>query len=372
MHNEPKPVSWKEGMLKIFKLKIIIIFIFIFLVAVGIRIYINKSSAPIVRHEIPSVNVVTVTQKPVNDELALPGTVEAIEQVNIYSHVSGYLKKIYVDEGDQVEKGQLIAEIDAPDAIQQYAKAQADYNLKKVTLKRYTELLNENVISKQEFDVVKADEEESKAKLDNARAVMSYTKITSPFTGSVARRYKYPGDIISNGSNVSATAPIFLIVNESKLRIALNVSQSDIAGVNVGDPVQFKVDSLPNQLFDGQISRVDALLDFSTKTQRILVDFENKNKSIQPGMFASVNIKLNQSQKNLVTVPKNAVHNIEGKKGVYILDGNKAKFVVVTTGAEDLNSVSILSGLKDSDKVILGSGGTIKDGMEVHPVFVNI
>jgi membrane fusion protein (multidrug efflux system) len=276
--------------------------------------------------------------------------------------VSGYLKKIYVDEGDTVRKGQLLAEIDAPDIVQEYRKAKADADLKEVTLKRNTELLKEQVISQQEFDTLQADTEEAQAKLQNAAANISYTRITAPFAGSIARRFKYPGDLITSGTKGGET-PIFLIVNEDALRVAINVPQSELSSIQLGHVADVHVDAAPGQVFEGKVARLDALMDEATKTQRVLIELKGDPR-IHAGMFASVTLHT-ESRDHALTLPKEAIVEHEGRSYAYVFRSGQAHRSPVTLGMSDGSSVEIVQGVSPDDKVLLTGGVALADGTEV-------
>ena len=246
---------WKTELLRIARSKAARTGAICLVGAVVLRIGVNWYVHRRLGEAIPTVRTADVASRPIDKVLELPGNIEAIEQASLYSHVSGYLKKIYVDEGDHVTKGELLADIDAPDAVQEYEKAKAEFNLKDVTRRRYVELLKEQVVSQQEYDTVEADANESKARLDNAQATLGYTKIRAPFDGSIARRFKYPGDLISTATRGENQSPIFVLINESKLRIATNVPQSDASSIVIGHPATIRVDTMQGREFPGEITR---------------------------------------------------------------------------------------------------------------------
>lgn len=322
----------------------------------------EKSNVPVPR-VVKSVNITRPEVRNMEASLSLPGTLEAVEEASLNAHITGYLKKLYVDEGDNVKAGQILAEIDAPDVMDEYSKAKADLSLKNVTRERYLKLLNGNVISQQEFDGIDSAYSEAKAKFNTAKAWVGYTKITAPFTGSIARRFKYQGDYISptgRGENAS----IFLMVNEKLLRAAVYVPQSDVSRVRVGNLVDITVDAFPNQIFKGEISRLDALLDQSTKTQRVLVDVKNADNRLRAGMFVSVLLHFNVKE-NALALPSDLVETEGAKKFVYLFADGRAKKTFVTVGIAQGDRVEIISGLSAGDDVIQRGMLAIGDGEQV-------
>jgi len=358
------PQHWKKEVLKIITSKKGQIFFGVLIGIIVLRLGLNWLLRSKHELDVPRITVVQPEVGKMDQTLSLPGNIEALEQANLYAHVGGYLKKIYVDEGDHVKKGQLLAEIDAPDIVQEYHKAKAEFDLKDVTDKRYQELLKEKVISQQEFDNIDADENESKARFDNAASNLAFTRITAPFAGSIARRFKYPGDLISTASRSGSDQPLFVLVNEAKLRVAINVPQIEVAVIHPNDPVDIRVDSFPGRIFTGVVSRLDALLDDATKTQRVLIDLDNADGALHAGMFATAVLHIKEVN-DAVTIPKDSVRDEDGKHYVFIDKDNKAYKKEVQLGLELNGKVQILRGIEAKDSVIRIGAEILKDGSPV-------
>jgi RND family efflux transporter MFP subunit len=355
--------SWVEDLKIIIKSKKTIFILFLLLGVVfgrlGINFFLNQKHGD----GIPIVNTITPEVKTLESNLSLPGNMEAIEQASLYAHVGGYLKKIYVDEGDKVKEGQLLADIDAPDIVDEYNNRKADFKFKTVTRDRYQELVKEQVISQQEFDSIDAAYNEAKAKYNTAEQNMAYTHIKAPFTGSIARRYKYPGDLISVSSKDDQN-PIFLLVNEEELRVVINVPQVEISNIKAEDLVDIRVDSFPGQTFKGKVSRIDALLDTSTKTERVLIDIENPENKLRAGMFASV-ILHSLHRDNAITIPLEAIETQGDKNYAYLDEGGSVKKIPVTLGIKEDDSVEVLDGIKMGDHLIVHGLTILSDGMKI-------
>ena len=363
----PAPKDWKKELVDILRSRWTLAAFGSFALLVGLRLganwYEHRSLAVVV----PSVRVTQPTLRAVDRSISLPGDVEAIEQARLYSHISGYLKKIYVDEGDSVKAGQLLADIDAPDIVQEYNKAKADANLKDETLKRYRELLAGKVISQQEFDTLEADAREAQARLENASANMDYTRIRAPFSGSIARRYVYPGDLISEATRGGDQPPIFLIVNESRLRVSTNLPQNETGKIHLGYPVDIEVDSLPGKLFHGAISRIDAMLDENTKTQRVLIDIDNPDLKLRAGMFASIVLHVEHVD-GALTVPREALQGPADQPFVDVVVDGRVHARPVKVGIMEQEFAQIAAGISPGDHVILAEGQSYADGAAVRPV----
>lgn len=367
MAHEPDPSDWKRELRDILKSKAVAYAVAALAGLVALRLAVNRLERRQGAVIAPTVQVAHPQLRGLDRTLSLPGDIEAIEEARLYAHVSGYLKKIYADEGDSVKAGQLLADIDAPDIVQEYNKAKADDDFKNETLKRYKELLKAQVVSEQEYDDLAAAAEEANARLQNAQANMDYTKIRAPFSGGIARRYVYPGDLISEATKGGNQPPIFLLVNENRLRVSINVPQNETGQIHIGDLVDIAVDSLPGTVFHGAISRVDALLDEATKTQRVLIDIENPDRKLRAGMFASIILHL-QHVDNALTLPKDAIQGVGDNSFVYTVVDGKARQQRVKVGLTDLTYAQVTGGLDASSVVIVAGGQSLTDGTTVLTV----
>ena len=358
--------NWKTDLLQILKTgaakKTGVVLVGIILLRLGVNWIMHLKSAD----QMLAVKVTELSFGSVDKTLTLPGNIEAIEQATLYAHVSGYLKKLLVDEGDVVKKDQLLGVIDAPDIIQEFRNAKSEYDFKETTRKRYQELLKENVVSQQEYDKVNAEANQSKARYENASANLDYTSVRAPFAGSIARRFKYPGDFISAPTKGGVPSPLFLLVNERNLRVVVNIPQKEMSSVSVGHLVDIRVDTFPDRKFSGEVSRVDAVLDEATKTQRALIDIQNPGDDLHTGMYAS--IVLHAVRKDDVPMlPKDAVLTDGDHSYVYSVDQGLVKKVPVEIGDTENGLTEIRSPVFSKKSVfVVGGGQVLADHQKVE------
>jgi len=264
-----------------------------------------------------------------------------------------------------VKKDQILAEIDAPDIVNEYGKLKAAHDFQKVTRNRYKELLADQVISQQEFDQVDAAYSEANARYQGAAAEMEYTHIRAPFSGSIARRNKLVGDLITPGKGDEA--PIFLLVNEARLRVVVNAPQSSLSDLKIGSPVDIRVDTFPGQTFKGVISGLDDVLDSSSKTQRVLVDIDNPDRKLHAGMFATVIIHFAEHD-NVLTVSADALQKFEGKDVLYLNDNDSVKKVEIQIGLRKDDRVEVSGAIHEGEQVLLPGTQALSDGEKIHVI----
>jgi multidrug efflux pump subunit AcrA (membrane-fusion protein) len=298
----------------------------------------------------PTVNAAKVTRAPNMTEVSFPGSITPITEAYIYARAAGYLKRRYVDIGDRVAAGQLLAEIDAPDLDQQVTQAEAALSqaegqlgqaeatlqqliatrdLAAVTWQRYQVLTKTGAVSRQagdtQFTAAKTAEANvtagernvvsardfvraSQAMLDRLITLQRYEMVRSPFAGIVTARNVDVGALISatgssqgpqrpnqaGPSDVPSGGEIFRVAQIGRLRVLVSLPQSEASGIQVGSPASVTVEQLPNRQFRGQITRTSSALDAASRTLLIEVQVANPTGVLLPGMYTTVGFSTNR------------------------------------------------------------------------------
>lgn len=305
------------------------------------------------------------------------GTINPVNTVSVGSTVSGLIKEIYVDYNDVVKKGQILAQIDPANfeaTVQQnqaqinnaranLAKLQAIANYDQKQYVRYKNLYAKNFVAKSELDeklstyqsdiaqinAAKAQINQYQATLKTALTNLGYTKIIAPVDGTVISRE------IDLGSPVAASfqAPeLFTIAQDlTKMQIEVSVSEADIGRVEEGQDVTYTLDGYPDSTFTGKVTqvRLSPTTESNVVTYTVIVDVNNEDLKLKPGMTANVSIITDKSE-NVLCVPNMALKftpDINGPKyknqGIWILEKGKPKRVEIETGAYNDSSTEIIS-----------------------------
>lgn len=331
-----------------------------------------KSLTSKVKYETKAVERCTITQV-----VEASGTINPVNTVSVGSTVSGLIENIYVDFNSQVKKGQIMAQIDPRtfEATVQQNQAQinnaranvsklqaiAEYDRK--MYERYKNLYAKNFVAKSELDQMKsnylsdtaqiraaqAQINQYQASLKTAQTNLGYTKIIAPVDGTVISRE------IDVGQPVAASfqAPeLFTIAQDlTKMQIEVNVSEADIGKVLEGQDVTYTLDGYPDSVFNGKVTqvRISPTTVSNVVTYTVIVEVENEDLKLKPGMTANVSIITNKSE-NVLCVPNMALKftpNTDGQKyknkGIWILEKNKPVRVDIETGANDDSSIEIIS-----------------------------
>jgi membrane fusion protein, multidrug efflux system len=324
----------------------------------------------------PLVVVVPVNRGTLNSTITVPGELMPFQEVDIYAKITSYVKKLYVDIGSEVHTGDLLATLEAPEINSQLATAEshikqqeAVYYASKAT---YDRLLNTSktpgTVSENDLEQADAKAKSDLANVDAAKseykaveANLAYLQIRAPFDGVVSARNVNLGAYVSGGSS----QPIFVIQEQSKMRLVISVPELYTGGLTNKDVVTFSVKSLPNRKFKAQVKRLAGALDEKLRAERLEMDVYNKNKELLPGMYADVDLPI-PSRDSAFIVPKTAVVVSTERVFVIRVNDNKAEWVDVKKGFQSGGIMEIYGDLKPGDKLVAKANDEIRDGQQVR------
>jgi len=324
----------------------------------------------------PSVVVVPINKGTLNSTITVPGELVPFQEVDLYAKVTSYVKKLYVDIGSEVHTGDLLATLEAPELNSQLAAAEshikqqeAVYFASKAT---YDRLLSTSktpgTVSENDLEQAEAKKNSDLANVEAAKsdykavaANLDYLQIRAPFDGVVSARNVNLGAYVSGGSS----QPIFVIQEQSKMRLVISVPELYTGGLSNKDVVTFSVKALPNRKFKAQVKRLAGALDEKLRSERLEMDVYNKNKELLPGMYADVDLPI-PSHDSTYIVPKTAVVVSTEKVFVIRVKDNKAEWVDVKKGFQSGGSMEIYGNLQPGDKLVVKANDEIRDGQQVR------
>ncbi len=327
---------------------------------------------------VPTVVTVSAIHSGLGEELVLPGTVQAFNEAPIYARTNGYLKSWYTDIGTPVTRGQLLAEIDAPEVDQQLTQAQADLAtasanllLSNSTNERWKGLLATESVSKQDADEKAGDAAAKKATVDSAaanvarlRELESFKRVLAPFGGVVTARKTDIGALINAGQ--SAGAELFRIADTHKLRIYVQVPEAYAAAVKPGLDAELRFTEQAGKLYNAKIARTANALDPNARTLQVELQIDNANGELFPGAYAEVHFKL-AANSGTLRLPANTVLFRSAGLQVATVDADKRITLKSIKQGRDFGSaIEVLSGIDADDVVVLNPPDSILDGAIVR------
>jgi RND family efflux transporter MFP subunit len=355
----------------------------------------------------PKVNVIGVERSAGKSELVLPGSIQAVTEAPILARSSGYVKRRYVDIGDRVSAGQLLAELEAPELIQMLHQAQAtleqtrsaveqasanlqqsrtNERLAQVTAQRWANLFQRGVVSRQENDTYQAQYDSQKANtqaLEKAVAaarsnvaaaeanvarlteLKGFSRVYAPFAGVITVRNVDTGVLVSEGSTL-----LFRIAQTNRLRTYLNLSQADASSVHVGQVATLSIPDLPGRKFVGAVTRTANALDPSTRTLLTEVQVANPDGALMPGMYADVDLTTARKDPPLLIPGDTLVVRSDGPQVAVVGADRTVHYQRIHLGRDFGDRIEVVAGLQLGQQVVVNPGDSVQEGAKVNPVLL--
>ena len=357
---------------------------------VGYRIYESRGDAALLREKTLEEAVLTVAvvhpqPVPATETITLPGNVVGWYEAPMYARVTGYVKMWYKDYGDHVKKGDILAEINAPDLDAEYAQAKADletervrYKLAEVTAKRWAALRPNHAVSEQSITVkeqeLKAQAAVVKAaeqKVRNIEAFIRFKTIIAPFEGIVTQRNINVGDLVSKEGNLStpnAKSNLFTVAVVDTLRLFVNVPESFGPFLEPGLKADVTVPQLPNRHFVGKFLTVAKGFDVSTRTATTVFTIDNDDRALWPGSYAEVHLTA-PVDRQAFTIPSTAlVFQEHGTQVAVVTEDDRVRLKPITVSRLMDNTVEVAKGVSSTDRIVNNPSAAMLDGDKVRVV----
>jgi RND family efflux transporter MFP subunit len=313
---------------------------------------------------VPTVNVVTPERGTKDQELVLPGDIEAYYEAPIYARVPGYLKMWYFDIGARVKAGQELALIDTPDLDQQLVQAQHDLasvqaaaKLAQLTAARWQNLLSSQSVSRQTADEKSGDAvaklalvAASEANVARLRTLENFKHLTAPFDGVVTARETDIGALINAGSGVGAE--LFKVADVHQMRVYVRVPQAYAGQLRRGMEADLKLVQYPDKVFPARLETMSDAIARDSRTVLVELLADNPDGKLWPGTFAEVHFKL-PPDPNVYRLPTSSlVFRQHGLQVATVAANGQAVLKSITPGRDLGTEIEVLSGLDPSDRVI--------------------
>ncbi|EAP87482.1 Secretion protein HlyD [Croceibacter atlanticus HTCC2559] len=312
---------------------------------------------------LPLVSTIVVKDTLFNHYLELQGSVETKQNIVISPEYNGLLERIYVKEGQRVNKGQLLAKIDDGGISQQLAQMETQLALAKTTFERRQRLWEQNIGSEIEYLQAKAQYEGQQNSVAQMRSQVGKTTIRAPFSGTIEDVIAEQGTVVASGQT-----QIMRLVSLEDMYIEAEIPEDYLTSVSENTPVTINFPIL-NKTVDSKVRQASNYISPSNRTFRIEVAVPNKDKSIKPNLTARLKINDYTSEKALL-IPLSVIsENADGEQYVYIAEGEDtpvAKRQIIETGRSQGQNIEVLSGLSNGDFVIKEGARTVKEGQELQ------
>jgi membrane fusion protein (multidrug efflux system) len=290
--------------------------------------------------------------------------VEAFTDATVIAKVGGEVRKIYVEEGDDVKAGQILARLDGDRLRLEQLQTEANLSKLQRDYQRNVDLNERGLISAGDFEKIRYEMEALAATNKLAKLQLSYTDIRAPIDGVISERY------IKIGNTLEIGTPTFQVTSLEPLVSYLHVPEREFRSIVAGQDTVLAIDALGGETFQATVARVSPIVDPATGTFKITIEVSDETRRLKPGMFARIGI-VHDVHINALQVPRSALIDEIGTTSIFIVEDDIAHRREVETGFSGNGQVEITTGLTDSDIFVAVGQGGLKEGSKVTVINVD-
>jgi membrane fusion protein (multidrug efflux system) len=287
--------------------------------------------------------------------------IEADQEAKVVAKVGGEVRQIFVEEGDTVQAGQLLARLDGDRLRLELAQTSANLRKLERDYERQIGLAERGLVAKGTAENARDDLDALRASSDRAKLELGYTEIRAPISGVVSSRD------IKVGNTIMPNDPTFTVTDLDPLLAFVRIPEKEFRKLAPGQNADVVVDALGGDRFVGTISRISPTVDPQTGTFRARVEVPDSTRRLKPGMFARVNI-VYERRKEALQLPRTAILDADGQQSVYIVADGKAQQRTIRTGLANGGWIEVLDGLKGEERVVTVGQAGLKTGTPVKEV----
>ena len=313
----------------------------------------NENSKDKGMNKAMNVSGIVVEPQTFDNNLSLSGSIEANEQVEIRSEVSGIVEGIYFQEGSNVSKGQVLFKVNDLELKAQLRQTATKEGLASENERRAKLLLQKEAISQEEYDIARADLRSAQAQSELIKAQIAKTSVRAPFSGKIGLRS------ISPGTYITPTILVAKLVNTGKLKITFSIPEKYASQVKTDTYLTFTVAGSRDE-YTAKVYAIEPGVEVATRTLQVRAIAENRDGKLLPGTFANVELPLDIIM-DAIVVPTEAIIPVQNGKKVFISNNGQAKEVMVETATRTDESILVLSGLKAGDTLLTSGVMALKD-----------
>lgn len=304
------------------------------------------------------VEVSNVSRGDISAYYSNTATLEAEQEATVVSKVRGIIEELYVEEGDQVKAGQIIAKIEDDQYQIEASRAKATLDRLSNEFQRSKELFERNLISAEAFQNSQFEYESQEATHDLALLNLVNTSVRSPISGVVSERF------VKKGNMIGADQQLYRVTEFNPLMAVLHIPEHEMSKIRINQRVELKADALPNQLFVGYVKRLSPVVDTQTGTFKATVYVDETDGLLRPGMFSRIKIVYDTRQ-NTRMIPRSAVMTEDLLHSVFVIRDSLAFKKNVQTGYNNGQNIEVTDGLEDDEIVVTIGQGSLQDSSKV-------
>jgi len=321
----------------------------------------EKSSEDKKEEETVPVEVVEVGRGDISNYILLSSNLETETMADVYARMQGIVEKIYVEEGQNVTKGQTMVSLEAREYELAEKKANINYQQQLGIYKRLEAMFQESLLSKEEFENAKYTLQAAEVQWKEAKLSLDYMRIKAPISGRVGDR------TVKLGQRIQPTDKIFSVVDNAQVIAVVYVPEKNLDDLKIGQEARIFSDYLEGKTFKSWIKRISPVVDPASGTFKVTLGVKNIGDRLRPGMFVNTHIILN-THKNVILIPKTALIYENQYLNVFVVRDSLAHKIRLETGYEDNEKIESLTGIDEGEKIIVIGQAGMKDKVKVDVV----
>ena len=304
------------------------------------------------------VSVADVAVGPVSSYITATANLVAEDDVKVLAEIDGKIAQVLVEEGAWVTRGQPMAILVRDEAEIALNKTSLKVTNTTLARERATRAITENLMSQQDFDKVKMDDEIARQEKAEAQWLMDRTTIRAPFEGRVTAR------AVTTGQHVGPTEHLFTVTDFDPLIARIYLPERDISGLDEGREVRITLKADETTRCQGRIRLISPVVDPATGTVKLTIEARSPKATLRPGAFVTIDI-VRETHERALLVPREAVVRDLSDAYVFVARGDKAEKRAISIGLEEAGQIEALSGLAAGDQVIVAGQGGLKEGQVI-------
>lgn len=323
------------------------------------------------------VQIAQIVRGDIGKTFSYTGQVEAWREISVAPDIAGKVAKIYVKEGDRVQEGQILAELDTRAGKLRLEQAQAGLSVARASLndaaknwERIKKLHEEGTLSPQQYEKAQLGHEAAKARLEQAQAALDLAQyqldvsvMKAPFPGQIAGKY------INEGETINPMMPggrgVVRLMDLSKVKIRVPATETQIRAIHVGQKARIRVDSYPEKAFEGAVYTISPAADPRSRAFEVQLVAPNSKEELKAGMFARVELVIAE-HKDVILIPEASLLQTPTEAYVFTVEHDKAVKRIVQIGLSEKDRVEVTDGLEEGMRIITAGTKMVTDGVNVE------
>jgi membrane fusion protein (multidrug efflux system) len=307
------------------------------------------------------VSVAPIAAGPVSSYITSTANLVAEDEVKVLAEAEGRVEEQFVEEGDRVRRGQVLAQLVRQDAEIAVRKAASRAGSARLAYERAVKMVGEELMSPEAYDRIKTDHDVAQQELEEARWRLEKTTIRAPFSGRVTERSIRPGQHVRTGD------ALFTVADFDPLIARIYLPEKDVVGLREGRPTRITLKADERTRFAGRIRQISPVVDTATGTVKVTIEATEPPPEVRPGAFVTIDI-VRETRARAVLVPREAVVRDHLETYVFVAVDGVAARRAVALGLEEGGRIEVLSGVAPGEQVIVAGQGSLKDGAPVKIV----